>query len=1115
MIYRTSQRSSYRAINSNLDLLSYRIAQLSNKIASEKNVNKPSDNPSGAATILRTRTTISQITQHTENINYANTWLTNTGNVMDSVKGALDEIYAKAEQGATDTYTAEQKKIIATEIDVLFQSIIQFSDSQFGDNYLFSGQQVGTQPFGLNLRSQAIVAGCDNSELWTGKAQTASSVYSPRPDLAIQSEKYLVEVVQAGGIDSSQFANQSQLASLKLLGENIHGQYSLTLTAQSPEFNQTQIRLVAGPTDQNTTGASAQDNLITYYANSSQTEAVNVVYDYGPDSATSVNAVYDAANQTITVYLQPNQDPPQGASSLSVSSAFQVASAINALSALTGVVAISSGSGLGIVDLTKDYLNQPQKSLFTFNNPVNVEVNGNQITVYAPANASGSITATVSAVAAAINADPEASLLVNAEANYITRPSPFFPTAINGPVNLATGFQTLLPTDPYTLAYVQAEVAGTHNDLIFSVKNEPGAPLGSAGNAYSVVYEWALDPTQTTTTTASFDSSSHTITVSIGNNGPVYVEAYARAYADPKSPAYLNSTEADRLARLSARTATGLDVISAVNSLNNNSDPTQIPHLEAKLVDGESGLGRVLPAGPFQLSQGYSQAALFRVSQDGGKTWGPPQAFSPSQYANGQLFYNSQLGHASLTTNQPGGANDLVFTANYMGAWGDDLRVEYRAPQPGTPDSPLSVTVGPNSWNICVNLATNSQGQLITTANDILTAINNHPQASQLVTVGLANYHEGGDGLVQGMDCQSLVTGEPYEVANRTQITPLGHATGTVAFPYTPPTVSSPDLIYQALERGTAGNSIGIRYTTSADPAIYASGTLYQDHVSIGYESLDNGDQVVVVHLATETLPSCPDPAVDRVAYEQWVKLFPVYSCTSSRAVISTAGDVLEALVAKNLAHPASALVWASMDYKDEGWDSTAKVGPTTQTLWLSGGDDALKAEDHGISLSFIPDGTAMQVGDRFEVGVGWYNGDQKNIDVNAMNGYRTTINVTGDQLLGGNGEAGNILDTIQRLYWGLTQGDTEMVERELPHLKAAIDKVTTMETNVGARIIRNQFVLNNLEQDQYTAESILSQTEDADFTRLITDLKNAQLVYEAVLGSTGLTTKLSLLNYI
>ena len=74
---------------------------------------------------------------------------------------------------------------------------------------------------------------------------------------------------------------------------------------------------------------------------------------------------------------------------------------------------------------------------------------------------------------------------------------------------------------------------------------------------------------------------------------------------------------------------------------------------------------------------------------------------------------------------------------------------------------------------------------------------------------------------------------------------------------------------------------------------------------------------------------------------------------------------------------------------------------------------------------------------------------------------------------------------------------------------------MTTQETKIGTSLIRNEFVASNLDLNKYAAETTLSQVEDADFTTLITNLKNAQLVYEAVLGTTGLTTKLSLLNYI
>jgi flagellin-like hook-associated protein FlgL len=558
-----------------------------------------------------------------------------------------------------------------------------------------------------------------------------------------------------------------------------------------------------------------------------------------------------------------------------------------------------------------------------------------------------------------------------------------------------------------------------------------------------------------------------------------------------------------------AVTATAQEVIETVSALS----PTENPfYLAGKLSDGNSGLGKMTAASAHNLENGYDQPALFRVSQDGGLTWGPPQSFAASEFQT-SLLYNSQLGHASLTTSLPGNANDIVLTANYLGTWGDDVRLEYRVPN--SANQTTSITVGPQTWNICINLGTDSQGKVTTTANEIVSLINNHASAGVLVTASLANYHEGGNGIVTQMDCVSLTTAPPYETAEQTQITPLGHATAAVTFPYTPPDQKSPDLIYQAIQSGKEGNSLGIRYTMSADATIYGSSEGYQDHVSISYEEHENGDLVAVVHLATVSLPSCPDQDTDREAYDAWRELYPVYSCSSSRAVTSTAGDVLQALVAKNIENPASAVLWASMDYKDEGWDSTAKVGVTQGTVWLSGGDSSLDESNYGVQLKFIADGTAIHAGDIFQVDVGWYNGDTKDLAVNVMSGYRTDMNLTGDEILGANGASDNVLDTVQRLHWALMNNDVEAIEREIPNIRNAIEKLTTIETNVGTRIIRNEFVANTLEDNKYAAETILSQTEDADFTRLITDLKNAQLVYEAVLGATGLTTGLSLLDYI
>jgi flagellin-like hook-associated protein FlgL len=224
---------------------------------------------------------------------------------------------------------------------------------------------------------------------------------------------------------------------------------------------------------------------------------------------------------------------------------------------------------------------------------------------------------------------------------------------------------------------------------------------------------------------------------------------------------------------------------------------------------------------------------------------------------------------------------------------------------------------------------------------------------------------------------------------------------------------------------------------------------------------------------------------------------------------------VVEAIINYNTAHPDQAAVWPQLERWPDGLDSTAKVGPTNGTVWLSGGNNEEDASQHGVNLRFIPDGTALQVGDIFEVPVGWYHGDEKEMNINAGSNYRTALNTPGSSVLGGNGADDNILDTIQRLLWALNQNDTEAVGKELPKIQAALEKVTTLESQIGAKQIRNQFVANNLDQQQFSSESLLSSIEDVDFSKLITDLKNAQTVYEALLGATGLTTKVSLLNYM
>lgn len=113
---------------------------------------------------------------------------------------------------------------------------------------------------------------------------------------------------------------------------------------------------------------------------------------------------------------------------------------------------------------------------------------------------------------------------------------------------------------------------------------------------------------------------------------------------------------------------------------------------------------------------------------------------------------------ATLTTALAGSDNDLTFTARKGGSWGNDVQVAYV--DPGGATASLSVVVsGPL---ITVNLA-RAASAIITTANDIKTAIERKPDARALVEVELAG--AAGTGIVTALAATSLAGGS-YGVTN-------------------------------------------------------------------------------------------------------------------------------------------------------------------------------------------------------------------------------------------------------------------------------------------------------------------------------------------------------------
>lgn len=118
---------------------------LAEKIASQKKVNRASDDPLSATKIITIRQSKTAIEQYTKNIDSCKTWLSATESTLSGAFDLLktvDEIAVGA-VGAD----ASTQKIAADNIQAIIDSMLSLANTKWGDRYLFSGSREGAEPF--------------------------------------------------------------------------------------------------------------------------------------------------------------------------------------------------------------------------------------------------------------------------------------------------------------------------------------------------------------------------------------------------------------------------------------------------------------------------------------------------------------------------------------------------------------------------------------------------------------------------------------------------------------------------------------------------------------------------------------------------------------------------------------------------------------------------------------------------------------------------------------------------------------------------------------------------------------------------------------------------------
>lgn len=145
---RIADKMQFNQVNQNLTKNRTEMADLQNQAATQKRINKPSDDPLAAARVLAARTEERGNQQFIKNINNAKSFLEFT----DQSLGELSEILIRAKElainQANDASGNEQsRQVTASEIEQIYNQSVQIGNRKLGERYIFGGSQTQAAPF--------------------------------------------------------------------------------------------------------------------------------------------------------------------------------------------------------------------------------------------------------------------------------------------------------------------------------------------------------------------------------------------------------------------------------------------------------------------------------------------------------------------------------------------------------------------------------------------------------------------------------------------------------------------------------------------------------------------------------------------------------------------------------------------------------------------------------------------------------------------------------------------------------------------------------------------------------------------------------------------------------
>jgi flagellar hook-associated protein 3 FlgL len=194
MAIRVSESMKYNTIVNNLFRVQDSYNEVMEKMASQKKINRPSDDPIGMSRVLSLRKSRASVEQYCRNIDGCNSWIEITESKLSSVDDLLVNAREIAIAQSTATASAETRSISAVAVQQIIDEMLLLANSKYGDRYLFSGTRMDGEPFSSSESAATIgPAVAADGNVFDGTVASGGGPYTGPVN-----KTYVVKIIDSG-----------------------------------------------------------------------------------------------------------------------------------------------------------------------------------------------------------------------------------------------------------------------------------------------------------------------------------------------------------------------------------------------------------------------------------------------------------------------------------------------------------------------------------------------------------------------------------------------------------------------------------------------------------------------------------------------------------------------------------------------------------------------------------------------------------------------------------------------------------------------------------------------------------------------------------------------------